>query len=46
MRNLKDINRKVYNLNDLMNDNIEGGTVNLTGNINRYTIGAKTIFQS
>ena len=46
MRNLKDINRKIYNLNDLMNDNIEGGTVNLTGNINRYTIGAKNIFRA
>ena len=46
MKNLKDINRKIYNLNDLMLENIEGGTVNLTGNINRYTIGAKTIFRA
>ena len=45
MRNLKDINRRIYNLNELMNNNIEGGTVNLTGNINRYTIGAKNIFK-
>ena len=46
MRNLKDINRKVYNLNELMTNNIEGGTVNLTGNINRYTVGAKNIFRA
>ncbi len=46
MRNQKDINRKIYNLNELMNNNIEGGTVNLTGNINRFTIGAKNIFRA
>lgn len=46
MRNLKDINRRIYNLNELMNQNVEGGTVNLTGNINRYTVGAKTIFRA
>ena len=44
MRNQKDIQRKIYQLFDLMNDNVEGGTINLTGNINRFTVGAKTIF--
>lgn len=44
MRNLKDIKRKINYLNNLMDENIQGGTVNLSGNINRYTIGAKTIF--
>ena len=44
MRNQKDINRRIYQINELMDKNIEGGTVNLTGNINRFTVGAKTIF--
>jgi len=46
MKNKKDINRVIFNLNESMNNNIEGGTINLTGNINRYTIGAKNIFRA
>lgn len=44
MRNKKDIDRKLFYLSNEMDKNISGGTINLTGCIDRYTVGAKNIF--
>jgi len=44
MRNQKDIDRKLFHLYNMMKENISGGSLNLTGNINRYTVGAKELF--
>lgn len=45
MTNQKDIQRKIFNLTEGIRKNPEGGTINLTGCVNRYTVGAKTILQ-
>ena len=44
MTNLTDINRVVTRFKTTFSANKDGGNINLTGCLNRYTIGAKNIF--
>jgi hypothetical protein len=39
-----DLNRKIFNLNQMIERNHQGGAINMTGNTNRFTVKAKTIF--